>query len=139
MELSRLHTPARVLLFGAGYFLIGRLFPQPANHLQAWRLAAWVCSGGLYAGHVWYEHFQLRNSLSMPFHVAAAVGVGAFGLALAAMLHSLSISGTIRPVWLIALIIWPAVTAVPALIGALMARALLRRFGRRPVNYREAI
>lgn len=117
------------LLFGAAYFLIGRLFTLPAENVPTWRVAAWLVSGVAYAAHIAYEHFRLRNSPRVTaLHVSIAVAVGAVALALAGMIHSLSTTSTIRPAWLLALLIWPAVTAIPAFLGALVAEALLARF-----------
>lgn len=132
MEASRRQAWIRAaLLLGVVYFLIGRLFALPANHLRVWRLAAWMVSGGVYAAHIGYEHFRLRNSPRLTaFHVAVAVAIGAFALAVAGMIHSLSTTSAIRPAWLLALVIWPAVTAVPAFLGALVAGAMLRRLPR---------
>ena len=119
------------LLVGAVYFLIGKVFALPANHVHVWRLAAWIVSGGAYAAHIGYEHFRLRNSPRLAaLHVALAVAIGAIALAVAGMIHSLSTASAIRPVWLLALVIWPAVTAVPAFLGALVAGAMLRRLPR---------
>ena len=119
------------LLFGAVYFLIGKLFTLPAENVHTWRVAAWLVSGIAYAAHIAYEHFRLRNSPRLAaLHVSIAVAVGAVSLALAGMIHSLSTTSAIRPAWLLALLIWPAVTAVPAFLGALVAEALLARFPR---------
>jgi hypothetical protein len=119
------------LLVGVAYFLIGRLFTLPANHVHVWRLAAWMVSGGAYAAHIWYEHFRLRNSPRLTaLHVAVAVAMGAIALAVAGMIHSLSTVSAIRPAWLLALVIWPAVTAIPAFLGALVAGAMLQRLSR---------
>ena len=116
------------LLVGAVYLLIGRGFTLPAGHVHAWRLAAWLVSGVAYAAHIWYEHFTLRNPpRTGALHVALAVAIGAIGLAVLAMLHSLSTTSTIRPVWFLALVLWPAFTAVPAFLGALVAGAVLPR------------
>ena len=116
------------LLLGVVYFLIGRVFALPADHVHEWRLAAWMVSGVAYAAHIGYEHFKLRSSpRSTAVHVAVAVAIGAFALAVAGMIHSLSTASTIRPAWLLALLIWPAVTAVPAFLGALVAGAVLQR------------
>ena len=115
------------LVLGAVYFIIGRLFALPASHVLAWRLAAWMVSGGAYAAHIGYEHFRLRNSSRVAaVHVAVAVAMGALALAVAGMLHSLSTASGIRPAWLLAMVVWPAATAVPAFLGALVAGALLR-------------
>ena len=132
MDASRRQAWVRAaLLLGGVYFLIGRVFALPADHVQAWRLAAWMVSGGAYAAHIWYEHFKLRNSPRLTaVHVAVAVAIGAFALAVAGMIHSLSTASTIRPAWLLALVLWPAFTAVPVFIGALVAGAVLSRLRR---------
>ena len=119
------------LLLGLVYFLIGRVFAVPTQHVHAWRLVAWGISGGVYATHIWYEHFRLRNSPRLAAaHVALAVAIGAFALAIAGMLHSRSMALGIRPAWLLALVLWPAITALPAFLGALVAGALLSRLPR---------
>jgi len=131
------HAPPRrpwvraALLFGVFYLVVGRLFALPASNVHAWRIAAWLVSGCAYAAHIAYEHFGLRNSpRSAALHVAVAVAIGGFGLAVAGMIHSFATTSTIRPVWLLALVIWPAVTAVPAFLGALVAGAVLGRLSR---------
>jgi len=119
------------LLVGVVYFIIGRLFALPENNVRVWRLAAWVVSGGAYAAHIGYEHFKLRNTTRLTaLHVALAVAIGAIALAVAGMIHSLTTSSAIRPAWLLALVIWPAVTAVPAFLGALVAGAVLASLSR---------
>ena len=117
------------LLAGAIYMLIGRVFALPFDVLREWRLAAWLLSGVTYAAHIWYEHFRLRSSHRLTaVHVALSVAIAAFGLAVAAMIYSLSAVSTIRPVWFLALLLWPAVTGVPAFLVALLIAALLSRF-----------
>jgi hypothetical protein len=63
-------------------------------------------------------------------HAAIAVAIGAFALALAGMLHSGWAASSIRPAWLLALVLWPAFTAIPAFLVALMAAAVLARLPR---------
>lgn len=119
------------LLVGVVYFLIGRGFTLPADHVHLWRLAAWVVSGAAYAAHIGYEHFRLRHSPRLiALHAALAVAIGAIALAVAGMIHSLSVASTIQPAWLLALVIWPAVTAVPAFLVALVAGTVLARLPR---------
>lgn len=119
------------LLAGVAYLLVGRVFAVPATHLRAWRLAAWLVSGGVFAAHIAYEHFTLRSSpRTLALHAALAVAVGAVGLAVAGMIHSLSAGTPLRLAWLLALVAWPAVTAVPAFLVALAAGALLSRLTR---------
>jgi len=96
--------------------------------VHAWRLAAWLASGIVYAAHIWHEHYRLRSSPgSGALHVAVAVAIGAFLLAVAGMIHSLSTASGIRPTWLVALVAWPAFTAAPAFLVALMAGVVLAR------------
>src|SRR5712671_3020521 len=98
------------LLVGLAYFLIGRGFAAPTTNQHLWRLAAWVVSGAVYAAHIWYEHFRLHSApRSTASHAAVAVAIGAIGLALSGMIHSLSTGSVLRPAWLLALVIWPAV------------------------------
>jgi hypothetical protein len=80
-----------VFLLGVLYFLVGVVFAALSGSSTSnqgrisWRLAAWLTSAALYAAHIVYEHFKLGNSpLSTALHVALAVGIGAFGLAVAA-------------------------------------------------------
>jgi len=120
------------LIVGAAYFVIGRVFAAPSANLRLWRLAAWLLSGLVYAAHIWYEHFRIRNPpRSTALHVALAVAIGAIGLALAGMIHSLSTGTALRPAWLLALVLWPAITASPAFLGALVATAILSRLQQR--------
>jgi hypothetical protein len=133
MDASR-HRPwiRAALLFGVAYFLVGRVFALPAGDARLWRLAAWMVSGAAFAAHVGYEHFRLRHPPRLvASHAAAAVAIGAIALAVAGMIHSLSATSTIRLSWLLALVAWPAITAVPAFLVALAAAALLARLPRR--------
>lgn len=116
------------LLVGLAYLIIGRVFAFPTDHVQMWRLAAWIVSGTVFAAHIWYEHFRLRNSIrTAALHVALAVAIGALALAVAGMTRSLYTTSAIHPAWLFALLLWPAFTAVPAFLVALAIGALLPR------------
>ena len=116
------------LLVGVVYFLIGRVFALPSNHVGGWRLAAWVVSGSVFAAHVAYEHFRLRTTARpTAWHASAGVAFGAFALALAANIHDLGSASGYRPRMLFALVAWPLLTAVPAFIVALAVAALLAR------------
>ena len=126
------------MFLGIGYALVGIVFALPATHVHAWRLAAWVVSAIGYAAHIAYERFRLKNSPgSAALHVAFAVALGAFGLAVGANIHSLSsgLTNQHRQLLLLALGIWPVITAPPAFLVALgtnmvLARALGRVQGR---------
>lgn len=90
-----------------------------------------MASGVAFAAHIAYEHFELRNPPRVAAsHAAFAVAVGALGLAVAGMIHSLWAGTPLRLAWLLALVAWPAITAVPAFLVALAASALLARLPR---------
>jgi hypothetical protein len=55
------------------------------------------------------------------------LNVGAFLLVVAGMIASRSRAPSIQPRWLLALIAWPAVTAIPAFLVVLLATTLLSR------------
>ena len=119
------------LLLGVGYLLIGRVFALSTEHVRAWRLAAWVISGIAFAAHIGYEHFRLRDTPRVTaVHVALAVAIGAAGLAIAGLVHSLSTAAGLRPVWFLAIVLLPAVTAIPAFLVALAATTMLARLER---------
>ena len=114
------------LLVGVVYFLVGRLFALPADHAHAWRLAAWIVCGAAYAAHIGYEHFRLRHSpRALAGHAAVGVAIGAFALAVAGMMHALQAGPARRTLWLLALVLWPAITAVPAFLVALAVAGVL--------------
>ncbi len=119
-----------VVLLGIGYALVGIVFAVPATHVHAWRLAAWVVSAIGYAAHIAYERYRLQNSPgSAALHVAFAVALGAFGLAVGANIHSLSTGSTTqhRQLLLFSLGIWPVMTALPAFVVALGTNIVLAR------------
>jgi len=119
------------LLVGAAYFVIGRSFAAPTDHVQAWRLAAWAASGVAFAAHIAYEHFRLRSARrALASRAALAVAIGAAALAVAGMLHAVSVGSGIGPSWILALVAWPAITAVPAFCAAFVAGTVLTRLGR---------
>jgi hypothetical protein len=113
---------------GVVYLLIGRVFAVPVDHPRAWRLAAWLLSGGVYAGHVGYERFGLHHSpRATALHAALAVAVGSFTLAVAGAIHTLSATATLQLSWLLALFVLPAAIAVPAFVVAQLVTSVLAR------------
>jgi len=130
MDASGRQTWVRAaLLVGVVYFLIGRVFALPSDHVRGWRLAAWIVSGVVYAAHIGYEHFRLNNSpRATALHAAMAVAVGAFLLAVAATAHAVMVPSH-APYWrfLLALAVWPIVTALPAFSFALPVAAVPAR------------
>lgn len=121
------------ILFGIGYFLVGRLFAVPGEHAHTWRLAAWAVSFVIYWTHFRYEQTRRgRSPHVIALHVATAVAIGAFGIAVAGMMRSFSLQHSLKPTWLLALVLFPLVTAVPAFLVALVAAvAAARRSGAR--------
>ena len=127
--LRKLSVPM-VALLGCAYTLVGIGFAVPATHFQAWRWAAWVVSAAGFAAHIAYERFRLKNApCSAALHVASAVALGTFGLAVSANIHSASTGQTDqhRQLLLLALVIWPVITALPAFLVAWVANVVLAR------------
>jgi hypothetical protein len=124
-----------VLSTGLVYALVGILFAMPAGHVRAWRLAAWGVSTVAFAAHIAYERFRVRSpALSGALRIALAVALGAFGLAVGANLHSLSVASSAdqhRRLLLLALALWPVLTALPAFLVALAAGGVLTRLAKR--------
>ena len=124
----------RLVLAGAAYVVIGVVFsalddsPDP-NQVRRWRLAAWAVSAVVAAVHLGYE--VLRSGTPPPWtalRAAGAVAIGAFGLAAAAIIHSMGIGHRLP---IIALAAWPVLTAIPAFLAALVLAAGLARLARR--------
>src|SRR5690349_12703685 len=110
----------RTMIFGLAYFGIGMVFSALSGSAFSdrtrvtLRLTAWAVSALLYLTHIAYEHFRLRNRpFSIALHAAIGVAAGAFGLAVSAAIHSLA-TAHYRPAYLIALVAWPAIIALPA-------------------------
>jgi hypothetical protein len=131
---SRAHA---IMLVGAAYVVIGIVFSALAkspdyNYVRVWRLAAWVASAAVGAAHIWYERHRLgRSPRVTALQTAGAVALGAFGLALAANVHWLfaRTSGQRPP--LLALPIWPVVTALPVFLFVLAVTITIDRVSRR--------
>jgi hypothetical protein len=126
---SRRHWIGAAILIGVSYGVIGVVFALPSDQVRTWRLAAWVVSAAVYAVHIGYELFRLHNSpRATALHAAMAVAVGAFLLAVAATVHK-TIVVSQAPDWrfLLALVVWPIITAVPAFLVALVAGTVLAR------------
>ena len=127
---SRQRRLSTVILIGALYLAVGIASSALAgaaasNQMQFfWRLSAFVISAVVFAAHIAYEHFRLRNTARpTAWHASVAVAFGAFGLALVANIHDLGSASGYRPRMLIALVAWPLLTAVPAFIVALVVAA----------------
>ena len=122
------------MLVGIVYVVVGITFAALANSSAShqmrvtWRLAAWLASAAAFAFHVGYEHFRLRNSpATAALHVSLAVALGAFALAAAANIHAQWAGSNHRRALAVALVVWPAMTGVPAFVVSLAAGVLLAR------------
>jgi ABC-type spermidine/putrescine transport system permease subunit II len=123
------------MLFAIVYPVVGILFavlanPPVSNGMRVtWRVAAWLLSAAAFAAHLAYEHFRLRNSpFRAALHVSLAVALGAFALAVWVNVHAhWGASGHQSPLAPLALVVFPAVTGVPAFVVALPCLALLKR------------
>jgi hypothetical protein len=128
---KRWQTAAMIL--GVVYLVVGITFAALAGSVSSsqmrvtWRLVAWSISGAAFAAHLWYEQFRLRHSpATTALHVSLAVGLGASGLAAAANIRALMSGSSHHNVMLLlSLVLWPALTAVPAFAVALGAASLL--------------
>ncbi len=122
-----------VVLFALVYCLAGILFGaqagQAASHQMrtAWRLVAWVLSAVAFGVHIVYDQLRLRSPpRRTALHASSAVGLGAFGLAVAANVHAYISSAREHSVALaLALAVWPVMTMLPAFVTALVAAILL--------------
>src|SRR5213592_2456209 len=126
-----------MILAAVAYVGIGILFSvlsrsADADHVRLWRLAAWLASAAVAAAHIGYEHYRLNSSpRPTALHAAGAVALGTFGLALAANVHWLFAGTHGQPAPLLALPVWPVITALLAFPLALAVAAVLARFSRR--------
>ena len=126
-----------VVLLGAVYFVFGVAFAafagwSASNSMRVtWNRAGFLASAVAFALHIGYEHFRLRNSpLITASHASVAVALGAFALAVSANVHGYRVGSGNRRLLAFALVAWPAITAVPAFVVALVAAgglALRRR------------
>jgi hypothetical protein len=129
-EAGRRQWVPAVVLVGVMYAFIGVVFAWPATHVRVWRLAAWLVSAAAYAAHIGYERFKLGSApLRAALHVAVAAALGAFGLAVAAIIHSVSVVSTSQHgrLLLAALVVWPILTGLPAFLVGLGVSAVLAR------------
>jgi hypothetical protein len=131
--------PARGVVFlGVVYSIAGivsgALAGQAASHqaVIAWRWAAWLVSAIAFGAHIIYEQVRLRTSPKITaLHVSSAAGLGAFGLAIAANVHAQIVSPQQHSLILVlSLAIWPAMTALPAFVVALVSAILFARVRR---------
>ncbi len=133
--MNRRWLPAALLCAIVYYAVVGvgfaALAAQASSHRMrtVWRLAAWLVCAVTFAAHVGWEHLRRKNPPTRgALHAAVAVGLGAF--LLAAHINVFARPGTPRPRLLLALVVFPLVTAVPAFLAALAGTAVLGRRAR---------
>jgi hypothetical protein len=126
------------IFFAILYPVVGIAFAALANPTVSnamfitWRLAAWLVSAAAFAAHLAYEHSRLHNSPPRAaWHVSLAVALGAFALAVWVIVHGFwSASSHQSPLAPLALVVFPAVTGVPAFLVGFAALAGLDRIRR---------
>jgi ABC-type enterochelin transport system permease subunit len=113
------------------YLVAGLLFGALANSAATqqtrvvWRLAAWAVSAMAFIAHICYEQLRVRTSVgTTALHVASAVALGAFGLALSATVHAHTTQQRFPGLMLV---LWPIATGIPAFLVAFAAAFLLSR------------
>ena len=107
---------------GLGYFVIAlvtaSLAHAPSSYTQAWRLAAWVTSFVVFTLHTRFERTRLRSTaVRAAWHAAAAAGLGAFLVAVVALLRGGADPGH-QGARALALVVFPLATMLPAFIVA---------------------
>jgi hypothetical protein len=120
-----------VLVAGLLYGIIGLAFGAAAagalttQGRVGWRLAAWVVSGVVFAAHITYVQLRTRRPSPVFTALQASFGatLGALLLAMAATIHALWIGASNLGAFGLALLVWPAATAVLAFVAALVAAA----------------
>jgi hypothetical protein len=122
-----------IVLAGVLYLLVGTVFPNPpaSDRTQfIWRLAAWIISAVTFGVHAWFELFRLHSPpRRLAVHVSSAVALGAIGLAVAANVHALRTGAGNQQLLILAIVSWPVMTAVPALVIAFIAAKAFAWFG----------
>ena len=95
---------------------------------RSWRWAAWIASGLVFAFHVSLDRSRPnRSAVASASRAALASALGAFGLAVAAIAHTLTSGEGRLGLLVIALLVWPLLTALPAFLVALVLAALFGR------------
>jgi hypothetical protein len=125
-----------VLLVGVAYLVIGVVFARlpAATHqtLVLWRLAAWAVSAVVYGVHIAYLRLRVgRSTLVTAWQAALAAALGAFGLAVVGPARAALVGGHQGSLWILALLLWPLITGVPAFLVAYVTATVFARVARR--------
>lgn len=125
-------------MVGVAYVTIGLVTGELAaaaasiQTRNAWRLAAWLSSFAILIAQFVYDRRGSGSTAgSTARHVAGAVALGAFGLA---------VVGPVRTHWgganfwhtaVLSVVVWPVMTGVPAFVVAFVAGSILGQVARR--------
>jgi hypothetical protein len=122
----------RAILYALIYVVIGIVFGALAGRsgfggARFWRFAAWLCSAIAFGTHIQFERVTIgRSAMAAACHAAVAAAIGAFLLAVSAIMHrqaaGLPRSGLLG----LALVIWPCMTAVAAFLVGMAAAMLMQ-------------
>ncbi len=122
------------IVVGVLYFVItvitGALaaLAQTGRAQFLWRLSAFIFSGLVFVGHIAYEQFRVHSTpKATAVHTSIAVAIGALALAISANINDLFFATGYRWRMLLALILWPILTAVPAFVSALILATAIRK------------
>jgi hypothetical protein len=122
------------IVAGIVYFVVGYgsalVDPYISDHFRfTWRLLAWLAAGLVFAAHIVYEYFHQHNSpRTTALHTAVAVGCGGLLLAVAATVRATTaVSHAPYSRYLLALVAWPLITALPAFLVAFTVTTVLAR------------
>jgi hypothetical protein len=86
-----------------------------------WRLSAFIFCGLVFLGHIAFEQFRVHSTpKATACHTSIAVAIGALALAISANMNDLFFASGYRWRMLLALVLWPILTAVPAFVSALI-------------------
>jgi len=128
---------ARILIFAAGYVLVGmvtgylatRAPSIPARNL--WRLSAWVLGLVLFLMQASRERLRFAHTtIRSAWHTAAAVALAAFLLAVVGPLRA-HWGSRLQGLALLSLVLWPALTGIAAFLAGALFGALVGRVRRR--------
>jgi hypothetical protein len=122
-----------VLLCAAGYLtgsIVGSYMAGSAtNHQEVvlWRLAVWVLSAVIFGAHIFIERVRRGSSPQVTARAAASgVALGAFAVALAALIRGLVLNSHNSGKLALALIIFPLAAGLPAFAVAWLGARVIR-------------
>ena len=112
---------------GSGSAAIDPYIPETLRF--AWRLSSWIASAVVFAIHIRFELVRLRSrTVALALHAAAGAAIGGFLIAAAATVRAALLAGGLPSLnYLLALVLFPLVTAVPAFVAALVVGAAVIR------------